>query len=101
MAKNLSIKLYLKELYSLRMLENTNALQHLSKFNGLVSQLLPFQITFGDEDKAMLLLASQSYKNLVTTTLLYGKDTLKFEQVSGSLLSYNETSRVTSNESQM
>ena len=40
MAKNLSNKLYLKELYSLSMLENKDALQHLSKFNGLISQLL-------------------------------------------------------------
>ena len=76
-------------------------LQHLSKFNGLISQLLQFQVTFDDEDKAILLLASipRSYENLVTT-LLYGKNTLKFGQVSGSLLSYNNTSRVTSNESQ-
>ena len=34
------------------------------------------------------------------TTLLYGKDTLKFEQVSGSMLSYNKTRKVASNESQ-
>ena len=33
-------------------------------------------------------------------TLLYGKDTLKFEQVSGSLFSYNKTSKVANNESQ-
>ena len=102
MEKNLSNKLYLKkELYSLRMSKNTNALQHLSKFNGLISQLLQFQVTFDDEDKAILLLASlpQSYENLVTT-LLYGNDTLKFKQVLGSLLPYNKTSRVTDNESQ-
>ena len=76
-------------------------LQYLSKFNGLISQLLQFQVTFDDEDKTILLLASlpRSYENLVTT-LLYRKDTLKFEQVSGSLLSYNKTSRVTNNKSQ-
>ena len=81
MVKNLSTKLYIKKgLYSLRMLENTDALQHLSKFSGLISQLLHFQVTFDDEDKAILLLASltQSYENLVTT-LLYGKETLKFK----------------------
>ena len=49
MAKNLSNKLYLKkELYSLRMLENKDVLQHLKKFNGLISQLLQFQVTFDD-----------------------------------------------------
>ena len=81
MAKNLSNKLYLKkELYSLRMSESTDMLQHLSKFNSLISQLLQFKVTFDDEDKAILLLASlpSSYENLMTT-LLYGKDTLKFE----------------------
>ena len=34
------------------------------------------------------------------TTLLYGKGTLKFELLLGSLLSYNKTSKVTNNESQ-
>ena len=103
MEKNLSNKLYLKkELYSLCKLENTDALQHLSKFNGLISQLLQFQVTFDDEDKAILLLTSlpSSYENLMTT-LFYGKDTLKFEQVSGSLLFYNKTYKVSNNESQV
>ena len=82
------------------MSENIDALQHLSKFNGLISQLLQFQVTFDDENKAILLLASlPSYENLMTT-LLYGKDTLKFEQVSGSLLSYNKINKVSSNKSQ-
>ena len=100
--KNLSNKLYLKnELYSVRISENTDALQHLSKFNGLISQLLQFQVTCDNEDKAILLLASlpSSYENLMTT-LLNGNDTLKFEQVSGSLLSYNKINKVSSNESQ-
>ena len=56
MTKNLSNKLYLKkELYSLRMSENTDALQHLSKFNGLISQLLQFQVIFDDEDKGYII----------------------------------------------
>ena len=73
----------------------------MSKFNGLISHLLQFQVTFDDEDKAILLLASlpSSYENLMTT-LLYENDTLKFEQVLGSLLSYNKTRKVASNESQ-
>ena len=81
MENNLSNQLYLKkELYSLCMPENTDVLQHLSKFNSLISQLLQCKVTFDDEDKAILLLASlpSSYENLMTT-LLYGKDTLKFE----------------------
>ena len=34
------------------------------------------------------------------TTLLYGKDTLIFEQVLGSLLSYNKTRKLSNNDSQ-
>ena len=56
MANNLLNKLYLKkELYNLHMPENTDVLQHLSKFNSLISQLLLFQVTFDDEDKAIIL----------------------------------------------
>ena len=68
MANNLSNKLYLKkELYSLRMQENTDVLQHLSKFNCLISQLLQFKVTFDDKDKVILILASlpSSYENLM------------------------------------
>ena len=81
--------------------ENTDVLQHLNKFNSLISQLLQCKVTFDDEDKAILLLVSlpSSYENLMTT-LLSGNDTLKFEQVSRSLLSYNKRSKVASNESQ-
>ena len=74
MAKNLSNKLYLKkELYSLCMPKNTNVLQHLNKFNSLISQLLKFKVTFDDEDNVILLLASlpSSYENQMTT-MLYG-----------------------------
>ena len=101
MVKNLSNKLYLKKLYSLCMLENTYVLQHLSKFNGLISQLLQFQVTFDDKDKAILSSASLhfSYENMMIT-LLYGNDTLKFEQVLGSLVSYNKTNKVVGNDSQ-
>ena len=43
MANNLLNKLYLKkELYNLHMPINTDVLQHLSKFNSLISQLLLF-----------------------------------------------------------
>jgi hypothetical protein len=50
---------------------------------------LNFGIKIGEEDKAILLLASlpPSYDHLITT-LLYGKETLAFEEVTGSLLSH-------------
>jgi hypothetical protein len=94
MAKNLTNKLYVKkQLYGLQMEENTDLLEHLNKFNMLNTQLLNFGVKIGEEDKAILLLASlpPSYNHLVTT-LLYGKETLAFEEVTGSLLSH-ETRR--------
>jgi hypothetical protein len=73
--------------------ENTDLLEHLIKFNMLNTQLLKFGIKIREEDKAILLLASLplSYDHLVTT-LLYEKETLAFEEVTGSLLSH-ETRR--------
>jgi hypothetical protein len=94
MAKNLTNKLYVKkQLYGLQMEENTDLLEHLNKFNMLNTQLLNFGVKIEEEDKAILLLASlpSSYDHLVTT-LLYGKETLAFEEVTGSLLSH-ETRR--------
>jgi hypothetical protein len=88
MAKNLTNKLYVKkQLYGLQMEENTDLLEHLNKFNMLNTQLLNFGVKIGEEDKAILLLASlrPSYDHLVTT-LLYGKETLAFEEVMGSLV---------------
>lgn len=59
MAKNMTNKLYLKkDLYGLRMAENDDLLQHLNVFNKLISQLLQLGVSFEDEDKAILLLAS-------------------------------------------
>jgi hypothetical protein len=90
MAKNLTNKLYVKkQLYGLQMEENIDLLEHHNKFNMLNTQLLNFGVKIGEEDKAILLLASlpPSYDHLVTT-LLYGKETLVFEEVTGSLLSH-------------
>jgi hypothetical protein len=60
--------------------------------------LLNFAVKIGEEDKEILLLASfpPSYDHLVTT-LLYGKETLAFEEVTGSLLSH-ETWRKLAND---
>ena len=59
----------------------------------LNTQLLNFGVKIGEKDKAILLLASipTSYNHLITT-LLYGKKTPAFEEVTGSLL-LHETRR--------
>jgi hypothetical protein len=89
MTKSLSNKLYLKKkLYGLRMQEGTAVLEHMNFFNRIISELLAVGVIIDEEDKALILLSSlpESYDHIVTT-MLYGKDTLDFEEVTGTLLS--------------
>ena len=62
--------------------------------------MLRIDIKFEDEDKAMMLLTSlpASYEHLVTT-LLYGKETLESEEVSGALLDHYQRKHKDSAES--
>jgi hypothetical protein len=56
-------------------------------------------VKIGEEDQVILLLASlpPSYDHLVTT-LLYGKKTLAFKEVTGSLLSYKTWRKLVNNQ---
>ena len=90
MSKSLSNKLNLKrKLYELKMAEGADLAQHVHTFNKIISDLLQINIKFDDENKAMILLSSlpASYEHLVTT-LLWGKETLEFEEISGALLDH-------------
>ena len=62
--------------------------------------MLRIDIKFKDEDKAMMLLTSLPafYEHLVTT-LLYDKETLELEEVSGALLDHNQRKHKNSAES--
>ena len=62
--------------------------------------MLRIDIKFKDEDKAMMLLTflSAFYEHLVTT-LLYDKETLELEEVSGALLDHNQRKHKNSAES--
>ena len=73
------------------MTDGGDLLVHLNVFNRLISQLRSMDVKVEEEDQALLLLSSlpRSYDYLVTT-ILYGKDTLKMEEVKTTLLS-NET----------
>ena len=89
MMKSLSNKLYLKkQLYGLRMKGGTAALEHLNFFNKVISELLTVDVKIDEEDKALIFLSSllESYDHIVTT-MLYGKKTLIFEEVSSTPLS--------------
>uniref|UniRef100_A0A2N9GD91 Uncharacterized protein n=1 Tax=Fagus sylvatica TaxID=28930 RepID=A0A2N9GD91_FAGSY len=90
MSKSLTNKLHLKQkLYGLKMTEGADLRQHINTFKQIISDMLRIDIKFEDEDKAMMLLTSlpASYEHLVMT-LLYGKETLELEEVSGALLDH-------------
>ena len=67
-SKTLTNHLMMKmDLYSLKMEEEDNAIDHLNKFNELVSRLLNAGEMIKEEEQTLLLLASlsRSYKPLV------------------------------------
>ena len=80
--KSLSNKLFMKkQLYSLRMKEGMPIL-HFNALNRILSDLLALEVKLEEEDKALLLLSSlpSSYDHLATT-IMYGKETLEFEDI--------------------
>ncbi|VFQ76117.1 unnamed protein product [Cuscuta campestris] len=93
-SKSLTSRLYLKKrLFGLQMAEEANFNGHLDEFNKITIELESIDVKIEEEDKALLLLASlpSSFDNIVTT-LLFGKETLKFDEVVAALL-MNETRR--------
>jgi len=88
MTKSLSNKLYLKkQLYSLRIKEDTPIFEHMNIFNKIVSDLLCLEVKLEEEGKTLILLAflTPSYDHLVTI-IMYGIETLKTEEVKATLL---------------
>ena len=94
MGKNMCNKLMLKKrLYSLRMQEGRNVVDHIQKFDQMCNELLSIGIKLGEEDRSLLLLCllPPSLNSLVTT-LLYIKETLEYEDMV-SVLRSNEKRR--------
>ncbi|CAA0835646.1 Uncharacterized mitochondrial protein AtMg00810 [Striga hermonthica] len=92
MSKTLTTKLYLKQrLYGLKMQEGTDLGQHVNIFNQVVTDLASLEAKIEDEDKAMILLCllPPSYEHMVTT-LTYGKETIKTEEITSALLAHNQ-----------
>lgn len=90
MMKSVENRLHLKRrLYYFKHKEGTKIINHLDVFNKLIVDLLNLDEDIKDEDKALILLNSlpDSYNHLVTT-LLYGKETIKFEEVSNALMNH-------------
>ena len=92
LGKGLQTKLNLKwDLYKLKMGEGVSLMEHMNVFSGLVDQLAKVDVKIEEKDQALLLLTSlpDSYENIITT-ILYGKDTLKMEEVESTLLSHEK-----------
>ncbi|GJZ14319.1 hypothetical protein Tco_0549549 [Tanacetum coccineum] len=87
MKKYLANRLYLKKkLYTFYMHLGKKQSEHIDEFHKLVDDLAAIDIAISDEDQALLLLTSlpSSYENFVET-LLYGRETLKLEDVLDTL----------------
>jgi hypothetical protein len=88
--KTLSNKLFLKdELLNLRMKKCGNLQDHLSRFHNCVANLLKVDVKYDDDDKALLLLRSlpSSFKHF-RTTIMFGKESLKLDEVMEAIQSY-------------
>ncbi|PKA49510.1 Retrovirus-related Pol polyprotein from transposon TNT 1-94 [Apostasia shenzhenica] len=82
------------------MSEGANLLEHMNVFSKMISQLRSINVKLEEENEALLLLSSlpKSYDHLVTT-ILYGKDTLKVEEVNATLLSNEVRNKQSTGES--
>ncbi|TXG67989.1 hypothetical protein EZV62_009264 [Acer yangbiense] len=88
MTKSIENRLYLKKkLFRFQYKKGISMIEHLDNYNKILADLQNLDVEISDEDKALLLLNSlpDTYEHL-TTTLLYGKDEVKFIDVSNALV---------------
>ena len=88
MTKSIENRLYLKKkLFRFQYKKGISMIEHLDNYNKILTDLQNLDVEISDEDKALLLLNSlpDTYEHL-TTTLLYGKDEVKFIDVSNALV---------------
>lgn len=83
------------------MSDNVDMLQYFSNFNGMISQLLKFDVKFSDEEKVVLIMETlpSSYDHLITT-LTYGKDKLEYEVIAESLVLFEKQNKARGADSQ-
>jgi nitrate reductase NapAB chaperone NapD len=90
MTKGIENKLYLKrKFFGFRYVEGTSMPEHLNNLNKILVDLQNLDVKIDDEDKAVVLINSlpDTYEHL-STTLMYGKTTLKFDDVFNALTNY-------------
>ena len=87
MMKSVENRLYLKKkLFRFQYRAGISMSEHLNDYNKILADLQNLEVEIKDEDKALLLLNSlpDTYDHLITT-LLYGKNEIKFNDVSNAL----------------
>jgi hypothetical protein len=87
MTKSVENRLYLrKKLFRFQFRACISLSEHFNDYNKILVDLKKLDIKISDEDKALLLLNSlpNSYDHLITI-VLYGKDEIKFDDVSNAL----------------
>ncbi|KAL4566149.1 hypothetical protein LXL04_030259 [Taraxacum kok-saghyz] len=91
--KGISNRLYLKkQFHILRMNGDTKISDHLSVLNNIVSELEAIGVKVENEDKALrMILSLPSFYEHMKPILMYGKETLKYADVTGKLLSEEKT----------
>lgn len=88
MTKSIGNRLYLKkELFRFQFKTGNSLSEHLNDYNKILADLQNLDVKINDEDKTVLFLNSlpDTYDHL-TTTLLYGKDEIKFDDVCNALI---------------
>lgn len=88
--KNSQNKLHMKKrLFRFTYIPGTTINEHITSFNQLVADLLNLDVTFEDEDLALMLLGSLPEEfEFLETTLLHGKAAVSLSEVCGALYSY-------------
>ena len=102
MSKSLTNKLLLKKrLYGLKMVEGLALDQHINVFNKIISDMNRVDVKFEEEDMVLISPNSllESYDNLVTT-LMWGKETVGLEEITGALLFFNKRKKASDRSSQ-
>ncbi|CAL2259854.1 unnamed protein product [Prunus armeniaca] len=92
MGKTVSNKLFLKdELFRLRLEEGGDIEDHVCRFQNCITNLQEVEETYKDDDMAIILLRSlpSSFKHF-RTTLMFGKESLKLEDLSRPLCQRQE-----------
>lgn len=95
MTKSLSNRLYLKQRFYTFKMKEGNLDKHVDEFSKIILDLQNVGVKIDEEDQGLILLRSlpKSYDNLLTT-LLYGRDTIRMEDIKASLISTELRKRV-------